>query len=196
MVTCALQCERKWGFYFCPWVACLMHLLKYVHFNRVEVLSHSRRAFLINSGQMWKIQLHPSGEFKEGPEVIQSCLVSWLKAESELIQTSGKSLTLSLTSRITCLYPQLGYSPYHFMLVIFSCLYGFSARIREVRQIKKKYVIDSQALTCHVTFGYYLKSLWFPVCSSIKWCKITSTLPTEQVGLCGEHMDLQCKSIL
>lgn len=157
---------------------CLMGLWRYVHFRRVKVLSHSGRVFLINTGRVWKIQFHPLGEFKEGPEVerepgwtkdpfpkktksvMQCCLVSWLNAGFELIQTSGRSLTRSLTSSISSrLYPQLWYLPCHFMLVIFSCLYSFLARVREVGWIKKKYRIASQDLACHVTFDYSLKSL-------------------------------------
>ena len=57
-------------------------------------------------------------------------------------------------------------------------------------------MIKNQDLACRVTLGNALKSLWFAVCSSIKWSNITPALPTEQIKLCAEHMDLQCQSIL
>lgn len=189
---------------------CLMGLLRYVPFNREKVLSYSGGAFLPNNGDMWKIQFHPLGEFKEGPEVakepgwtrvpfpqpnsvIQSCLGSWLNAGAELTQTSGRSLTFSLTSSSTsCLSPSSG----TYQTSILSHLYSFSGRVREVVWIKRQHMIKRQGLACHVTFGNYLKSPWSPICSAIKWSNVTPAVPTGQVGLCAGHMDLQCKSIL
>ena len=45
---------------------CLMGLLKYVHFNRVKVLSYSGGALPPKDGHIWKIHFHPLWEFKEG----------------------------------------------------------------------------------------------------------------------------------
>lgn len=204
LLLLSLGCSRN---------TCLVGLLRYVHFHRVKVLTQSGRAFPINSGHVWKIQFHPLGEFKEGPKVerepgwtkyplqtqisyivlLRILAKGWVWTDPNIWKISHPfsdgPVCLLICTPSSCTF-------YTILCQLYFLVYTASQlEDREIGWIKKKYRIEHQVLACQMTFGTP-RSLSNSVCSSIKWCKITPPWPTEQVGLCPEHMDLQCKNIL